>query len=557
VRTSQNAALLAVALVVSALLTNPGAQSPAPATLSGAASPAAAAERVDLDAIYKIKDEGLERSQVVDTLWYLTEVHGPRLTNSPNIRAAAAWATQKMTEWGLTKPRQEVWGSFGQGWANEKFIANVVTPQPFPLIAFPRAWTPGTSGQVTADAVLAVVERREDFGKYQGRLKGKIVLAARTTTVNPLFTATGRRFTEQELVDIQSQPVNAGRGRGGAPANPPANNQNFGRERMQFFAREGAIAVLEPGAGRNDHGAILVQGSNQNRDPKEPPTAAQIVVASEHYNRIARLLDRNIPVTIELNVQNRFVTDTLDASNVIAEIPGTDKADEVVMLGAHFDSWHSGTGATDNAAGSAVMMEAMRILKATGVPLRRTVRLALWTGEEQGLLGSRAYVKQHFGDRDTMNLTPAHAKLSGYFNHDNGTGAIRGVYLQGNEAVRPVFTAWMEPFRNLGMTTLTIRNTGSTDHVPFDEVGLPGFQFIQDPVEYSSHSHHTNMDVFDRIQAQDLMKNAVIIASFVYHAANRDTVLPRKALPRPRAPQTAPAAAPSAAPNPALPATPR
>jgi Zn-dependent M28 family amino/carboxypeptidase len=300
---------------------------------------------------------------------------------------------------------------------------------------------------------------------------------------------------------------------------------------MQFYAQEGAIAVLEPGG---DHGAIVVQGPNQNRDPKEPLTAAQVVVASEQYNRIARLLEHNMSVTIELNVQNRFVDDTLDAFNVLAEIPGTDRADEIVMLGAHFDSWHAGTGATDNAAGSAAVMEAMRILKATGVRMRRTVRLALWTGEEQGFLGSRAYVNQQFGDRITMQLKPAHAKLSAYFNLDNGTGAIRGVYLQGNETVRPIFAAWIEPFRNLGMTTLTIRNTGGTDHLSFDEVGLPGFQFIQDPVEYNTYTHHTNMDVYDRIQAQDMMKSAVIIASFAYHAANRDTLMPRKTLPRPR-----------------------
>jgi carboxypeptidase Q len=398
-------------------------------------------------------------------------------------------------------------------------------------------WTPGTSGAVTAEAVLAVVDREADFSKWQGKLRGKVVLAARSTTVNPLFTATGRRLTDQDRVDIQSQPVNAGRGRGGAPANPPPN-PNFPRQRMQFYAQEGAIAVLEPGG---DHGAVVVQGPNQNRDPKEPLTAAQVVVASEQYNRIARLLEHNMPVTIELNVQNRFVDDTLDAFNVIAEIPGTDRADEIVMLGAHFDSWHAGTGATDNAAGSAAMMEAMRILKATGVRMRRTVRLALWTGEEQGLLGSRAYVSQQFGDRITMQLKPAHAKLSAYFNLDNGTGAIRGVYLQGNETVRPIFAAWMEPFRNLGMTTLTIRNTGGTDHLSFDEVGLPGFQFIQDPVEYNTYTHHTNMDVYDRIQAQDMMKSAVIIASFAYHAANRDTLMPRKTLPRPR-PQQPPGA---------------
>ena len=534
--TSLRAAPLGVTLVVCALLVSPGAQSPPPVSVAAAA----AGERVDLDAIYKIKAEGLEQSQVMDTLWYLTDVYGPRLTNSPNIRAAAAWATKRMTEWGLTNARQEVWGQFGRGWVNEKFTANVVTPQPFPLIAYPRGWTPGTKGTVTGDAILAVVDRESDFSKWQGKLKGKIVLAARPTTVNAQLSATGRRLTDQDLVDLQSQPVNVARGRGGPPANPPPN-PNFALQRMQFYANEGATAVLEPG---NDHGAIVVQGPNQGRDPKAPLTAVQVVVASEHYNRIARLIERNMPVTIELNVQNRFVDDTLEGFNVVAEIPGTDRADEVVMLGAHFDSWHAGTGATDNAAGSAAIMEAMRILKAAALPMRRTVRLALWTGEEQGFLGSRGYVKQHFGDRETMRLTPAHAKLSAYFNLDNGTGAIRGVYLQGNEAVRPAFAAWMEPFRNLGMTTLTIRNTGGTDHLAFDEVGLPGFQFIQDPLEYNTFTHHTNMDVYDRIQAQDMMKNAVIIASFVYHAANRDALLPRKALPRPRPPQT-PAAATS------------
>jgi carboxypeptidase Q len=536
----RSAALLAVTLVVSTLLGNPAAQSPrapaSPPLQPNAVSAAGTNEPVDLDAIFKIKDEGLERSQVMDTLWYLTEVHGPRLTNSPNIRAAAAWTIQKMTEWGLSHPRLETWGPFGRGWANDKFTANVITPQPFPLIAFTRAWTPGTNGAVTADAILAIVDRADDFSKWQGKLAGKIVLAARPTTVNALFTGPGRRYTDQDLIDLQTQPINANRGRGGAPANAPAA-PNFGRERMRFFAREGAVAVLEPGTGRNDHGSVLVGGFTQGRDASEPPTAAQVVVASEHYNRIARLLERGMPVSIELNVQNRFIADTLDSFNVVAEIPGTDKADEVVMLGAHFDSWHAGTGATDNAAGSAAMMEAMRILKATGLRLRRTVRLALWTGEEQGYFGSRAYVKDHFGDRETIQLKPEHAKLSGYFNLDNGTGAIRGVYLQGNEAIRPVFAAWMEPLRNLGMTTLTIRGTGGTDHLSFDDVGLPGFQFVQDPVEYSTYTHHTNMDVYDRIQAQDMMKNAVIIASFVYHAANRETLLPRKALPRPRPPQ--------------------
>jgi Zn-dependent M28 family amino/carboxypeptidase len=259
----------------------------------------------------------------------------------------------------------------------------------------------------------------------------------------------------------------------------------------------------------------------------------------EHYGRVARMLEKGVPVTIQADIQNRFYDDDLNTFNVVAEIPGTDKATELVMLGGHFDSWHGGTGATDNAAGSAVMMEAVRILKATGLPLRRTVRIALWTGEEQGLLGSRAYVTEHFADRQTMRLKPEHARFSGYFNVDNGTGRIRGVYLQGNEAVAPIFRQWMEPFANLGMTTLSVRNTGGTDHLAFDAVGLPGFQFIQDPVEYGTRTHHSNMDVYERIQPFDMMQNAVIVATFVYQTANRDEKLPRKPLPKPVAPPRA------------------
>jgi hypothetical protein len=487
-------------------------------------------ERIDLDAVYKIKDEGFQRSQVMETLSYLTDIHGPRLTNSPNIRKAAEWAMKRLNEWGITVVRQETWGPFGRGWSNEKFTANVVSPQPFPLIAFSKAWAPGTAGPVTAEAMMAVIESEEDLSKWAGKVKGTIVLATAPPDVKPLFDPTGRRYTEKDLADLEAQRIDTdARPRG--PRNFQAA-QAFTRKKMEFFAREGVVAVLEPGNGRNDHGAILVGGPRDLRDAKATPQPPQVVVATEHYGRIARTLDKNVPVSIALDIQNRYHDDTLDSFNVIAELPGTDKADEVVMLGAHFDSWHAGTGATDNASGSAAMMEAMRILKASGLTTRRTVRLALWTGEEQGLLGARAYMKQQFADPDTMQLKPAHAKLSGYFNMDNGTGAIRGVYLQGNEAIRPLFTAWMAPFRNIGMTTVSIRNTGSTDHVAFDEVGLPGFQFIQDPVEYSSHSHHTNMDLYERIQAEDMMKNSVIIASFVYHAANRDDLLPRKALPR-------------------------
>ncbi|HEX6324924.1 MAG TPA: M20/M25/M40 family metallo-hydrolase, partial [Vicinamibacterales bacterium] len=305
------------------------------------------------------------------------------------------------------------------------------------------------------------------------------------------------------------------------------------QDRMAFLVKEGAVAIFEPSsAARSDHGSILMGAGLPGRNADAPPAIPQIVLAVEHYNRLVRILDRNVPVQVALNVQNRF-TDDLNSYNVMAELPGTDKKDEVVMLGAHFDSWHAGTGTVDNAAGSAVMMEAMRILKATGLPLRRTVRLGLWTGEEQGLIGSRMYVTEQFGDRATMKTTAAHEKFAGYFNMDNGSGAIRGVYLQGNEAVAPIFEAWMKPFENLGMTTLTIRNTGGTDHGSFDAIGLPGWQFIQDPLDYGTRSHHTHWDVYERAVPADLMKNATIIAAFVYHTANRDQLLPRKPMPTP------------------------
>ena len=530
--TRRLAGSIAVALVVA--LSMPSAQSrnqrkPDPVQGISQVPPP---DATDLDAVARIKEEGLQRSQVMDTLWYLTDVHGPRLTNSPGMRAAAAWAEGRLRDWGISNVREEPF-RFGRGWSNEKLTANVLTPRAFPLIAAPRAWTPGTSGTVAADVVLTAIRAESDFAAWTGKLSGKVVLNQPPVGVQLLTTPLARRYTDQELTDLQTQPVNPGRGRG-ARAGGPGNAAAFTPKLNEFFAREGVVATLEPGQGRNDRSTILVNNAPATYYSEKPPMITpQLVVSSEQYNRILRLVDAKMPVRVELNVENRF-TDTLDSFNVVAELPGTDKAAEIVMLGAHFDSWHAGTGATDNAAGSAVMMEAMRILKATTLPLRRTVRLALWTGEEQGLLGSRAYVKQHFADRDTMELQPDHARLSGYFNMDNGSGAIRGVFLQSNDAVRPAFAAWLEPFRSLGMTTLSIRSTGSTDHLPFDEVGLPGFQFIQDPLEYGSDSHHSNNDVYERVQPEDLMKNAVIIASFVYQTANREERLPRKPLPKPR-----------------------
>jgi hypothetical protein len=482
-------------------------------------------DRVDLDALYKIKEEGLQRSQVMDITSYLTDVYGPRLTNSPNIKAAADWTRQKLTEWGLVNARLEPWGPFGRGWSNERFSAQVVSPRPFAVIGYPGAWTPGTNGPVTADVVMAVIDSEPDFAAFHGKLRAKIVLAQPVPEVQPLWDAPAHRLTDQELEDLAMQPAPQQRRFGGFGA-----GQQFNQRRMQFYVDEGVVAVVYPGRG---NGGTVFGTGNGPRDPKDPPYPPTLSLAAEHYGRIARMLEKGVPVSMQLDIENRFYDDNLNSFNVVADIPGTDKADELVMLGGHFDSWHGGTGATDNAAGSAVMLEAVRILKAAGLKMRRTVRIALWTGEEQGLLGSRAYVKEHFGDPATMQLKPEHAKLSGYFNVDNGTGRIRGVYLQGNEAVAPIFERWMEPFHNLGMTTLTIRNTGGTDHLSYDAVGLPGFQFIQDPVEYGTRTHHSNMDLYERIEPFDMMENAVIVATFVYQTANRDDKLPRKPLPKP------------------------
>jgi carboxypeptidase Q len=482
----------------------------------------------DTAAINKFEDEGLQHSHIMKVMSYLTDVYGPRLTNSPNIREAAAYAEKTLSSWGLSNVREEPWGPFGRGWSNELFEANEIAPRHFPLIAYPKAWTAGTGGPITAEAVYAKIEKDSDFDRFRGALRGKFVLTAPMREVEAHFDAPGHRYTDQELADLsqpqpeESRPDRSARDRFIA-------QRIFNQKVLKFLMEEGAAAWLEPSS--HDGGTITVQ-SGGPWDSKAPPVLPRVVVAIENYGRILRTLEKNIPVTLQINIANKVYDDNLDSFNIIAEIPGTDKADEVVMLGAHFDSWDSGTGATDNAAGSAVMMEAMRILEVSGLKMRRTVRLALWTGEEEGLLGSRAYVTEHFADRKKMKLKPEDAKLSAYFNVDNGTGKIRGIYLQGNEDVRPIFEKWMEPFKSMGMTTLSPRGTGGTDHVSFDEVGLPGFQFIQDPIEYETRTHHTNMDVYERIQEADLKQMAVIVASFVYETANAEQMLPRKPLPK-------------------------
>ena len=500
------------------------------------------AEKIDHDAIYRIKDEGFQRSRVMEILSWLTDVYGPRLTNSPGFRKAGDWAVREMSGWGLARVTLEPFGPFGRGWSNEKFYAVATTPGgSFPIIGYPQAWTPGTNGVVSGEVVHAVIDSRDDMEKFKGQLRGKFVLTQPLRDVPALWDSLAKRYSDDQLRDLERETDAAPGGRRGFPgarAGGPGGRGaafKFAAERTQFFRNEGVLATIS--AGRGDGGTVFVQGGG-SREATAAPGLPSIVIAVEHYGRILRTLQKStaanpLPVTIEMEVKNTFHDDPM-SFNVVGELPGTDRADEIVMLGAHFDSWHGGTGATDNAAGSAVMMEAMRILKQSGVRLRRTVRIALWGGEEQGLLGSRAYVATHFANPADMALEPAHAKLSGYFNVDNGTGAIRGIYLQGNEAVGPIFDAWMKPFANLGMTTLTVRDTRGTDHLAFDAVGLPGFQFIQDPVEYDTRTHHSSMDVYERIQEEDMRKNAVIVAAFVYHAANRDDRLPRKPLPAPQ-----------------------
>jgi len=506
----------------------------------GAQAPAVS--QADLAAIHQIREEGFSpaTSKVMEIISYLSDVHGPRLTNSPNIKEAAKWTTDTMNQWKLANVHLEPWGTpFGRGWSNERTNVQVIAPHPFPLIAYAKAWTPGTNGPVTADAVFAPITKEEDFAKFKGQLKGKFVLTAAIPESPERFDPQAHRYTDAELADLATQPVPAAQAGQEERIAQFRATREFQLKVQKFLIDEGVAAWIEPS--RSDDGTVFVQQGGGRDKEKDPPAPCRVAVANENYGRIVRTLEKKVPVSMLVDVENKFYDDDLNSFNIIAEIPGSDKAkaDEVVMLGGHFDSWQSGTGATDNGAGSAVMLEAIRILKATGVKMRRTVRIGLWTGEEQGLLGSAAYIKQHFGDRNVedpathlIKILPEHAKLDAYYNIDNGTGKIRGVYLQGNEMVAPIFNAWMVPFHDLGMTTLTIRNTGGTDHLSYDAVGLPGFQFIQDPMDYDTRTHHSNMDVYERIQEPDMKQMAVIVASFVYLTANRDEILPRKPLPK-------------------------
>ena len=512
------------------------------------------------DPIERIKDEGMNRSQVMQTLSYLSDVIGPRLTASPGMKRSNEWTRDQLSKWGLENAQLEAWGPFGRGWTLKRFSAQVSAPLDIPLIAYPKAWSPGFASPLSAEVVYVDAKDEADLQRFKGKLKGKIVLTGAMREVKAQFEAMGTRLNDKDLLTLADAPEP----RPGArrPERDGQSARLFAMKKYQFFQSEGA-ALLVDASRIGDGGTIFVQsatvpqpataesfGQNGPRQiqPYDKTAGAippQLVLAVEHYNRIARMIEAGEKVTMTVDLAVEWQDKDPMAYNTVAEIPGSDLKDEIVMLGGHMDSWHAGTGATDNGAGVAVAMEAVRILKALNLKPRRTIRIALWTGEEQGLLGSRAYVAQHFGKLETpaagaspapapsaslsvLNAKPDYEKFSTYFNLDNGTGKIRGVYLQGNEAVRPLFRQWLAPFRDMGAATLTISNTFGTDHLAFDAIGLPSFQFIQDEIEYDTRTHHSNQDVFDRIQGDDMKQAATIMAAFVYNAAMTDEKLPRK-----------------------------
>jgi carboxypeptidase Q len=541
-----------------------------PAAVDPYAEVQPATETLDLTMYQRIRDEGLNRSHVMEFATALMDGIGPRLTGSPNVMKANEWTRDTLTKIGLENAHLEDWGEFGLGWQQLNTWARMVTPDTAVLIVQATPWSPSTPGPVTGDVVFVNIQNDNDFDKYKGKLAGKVVLYGAMREVPPVDKALFSRYTEKELEDLAEFPVSANAG-----ALPPDLQARLRarQERMriidkvaQFFADEKVAAVIEPsrdGANGGGSGGTIFDdnGATLGRTPylADHRVKVPVVVAAiESYGRLYRLTQNHAPVSVEVNVDTKFTGEHEHAFDTIAEIPGTDPKlkDQVVMLGGHLDSWIAGTGATDNGAGTIVAMEAVRILKALDVKPRRTIRIALWTGEEEGLFGSKGYAKQHFGfaplstapdqvalpefmrrPGGPLEIKPEQKLISGYFNVDNGSGKIRGVYLQGNAAVAPIFAQWIAPLKDLGVTTLTMRNTGGTDHLSFDAVGIPGFQFIQDDLDYESRTHHSNEDVVERLQAEDLKQIATVEAIFVYNAAQRDQMLPRKPLPDPQAEQ--------------------
>jgi carboxypeptidase Q len=527
--------------------------------------PPLGAQDTNLDIVHRIKMEAFDNSKVMDHLSYLSDVYGPRLTASPEFHQAADWAMSQLKEYGIANVHAEKWGPFGRSWSLQNYTLEMVAPRYSHLVAAPLAWSTPTSGHESGDVLFApmregrfgdINQNKKNFDEYKaqwkGKLKRKIVLISEARTPKPSEKPLFRRYTDAELADIAKAPEPAiHRNIPLDQIKVPSDEEEAGKyfqslpnatidrmidqyfalidEQGRFFHDEGVVGVIR--ADRRAHNGLLfaeAAGSHKSKDAMAPPT---FVVTEEQYSRITRLIEKKQPVSVRMGLDARISTNDIDGMDTIGEIPGQTKGDRVVMVGAHFDSWHSGTGATDNAAGSAVMMEVMRIVKKLNLKLDRTVRIGLWDGEEQGLYGSKAYVKAHFADPKNMEVKPEHGKLDAYLNLDNGSGRIRGVYLQGNDAARPLFEKWMAPFRDLGVTTTTLKNTGGTDHLSFDAVGLPGFQFIQDPLDYGTVTHHSDMDTYTHAIPEDLMQASAVIATLVYEIANYDQEMPRKPLP--------------------------
>jgi carboxypeptidase Q len=544
----------------------PAAQAAADPDQGPWSEPQPAVEKLDLTMYQKIRTEGLEHSHVMEYGSALADDIGPRLTGSPNLAKANAWTRDQLTAMGCANAHLEDWGEFGMGWQQLNTWVRMTAPDTAVFIAQATPWSAATNGPVTGDAVYVNIQDAKDFDQYKGKLAGKIVLLGEMRPVPEVDKAFSDRYTDQQLADLAEYPVN-----GGGGGLTPEMQQRM-RARMQrfllidriaqFLADEKAAGVIVPSRDGRDGGGsggtiFDDNGAAIGRTPyiRGHEVKVPVVVAAiENYGRVYRLLDAHVPVQIEMNVDVKFTGDHEHGFDTVAEIPGTDPdlKDQVVMVGGHLDSWIAGTGATDNGAGTIVAMEVMRILNALHVQPRRTIRVALWTGEEEGLFGSRGYVRDHFGSAQLstapdqaalpefmrraagpLQLKPEQRLISGYFNLDNGSGKIRGVYLQGNAAMAPIFAQWVAPLKDLGVTTLTMRNTGGTDHLSFDAVGIPGFQFIQDELDYETRTHHSNMDVFEELQPADLKQAAVVEAIFVYNAAMRDQMLPRKPLPHP------------------------
>ena len=487
-------------------------------------------EKINTDIIQKIRQEGLQNSQVMDIVFNLTDANGPRLQGSSGYMKAANWAKTKLATIGLQDAKLEPWGEWGRGWELQKSYLALTAPYYRPLNAFPKTQCKGSDGAKNADVMMITAKDSTELMTYKGKLKGKILITPAYDTLKPTYRADASRYSDTELQRMSTyvppaEQAQRDGGRGQFGRGGPGLNPTLLRT---FAMAEGAVAILSTTA-RNHDGTLFVQGGGASA-ANSPENFLDMVVEVEDYNSIYRLIKHNIPVKLDIDVKTSFSTKDTKGYNVVAEIKGTDPTlkNELVMLGGHLDSWHSGTGATDNAAGCAVMMEAVRILKAVGFQPRRTIRIALWGGEESGLNGSRNYVKNHFMDTATRKGNADAEKVSVYFNLDNGTGKIRGIYTQGNVPIKPVFTKWFEPFKDMGATTITAQNTGGTDHQSFDAVGIPAFQFIQDGMEYNTRTHHSTMDTYDHLSPDDLMQASTIVADFVYNAAQRDEKMPRK-----------------------------